>query len=129
MDFVRWLRQGSQYALRMQGRNPGFSAVVLLSLALGIGANTAVFQLLDAVRLRQSARHESSGTRRRADQGWKRGNGNFARLRFGSDISALGRHTQPAAGILRSIRHGELSTHGGRGDRDTTGDHTVDERR
>src|SRR6185295_16501489 len=52
MDFVRWLRQDLQYALRLQGRHPGFSAVVLLSLALGIGANAAIFQLLDAVRLR-----------------------------------------------------------------------------
>ena len=52
MDFVHRLRQDLQYALRLQARNPGFSAVVLLSLALGIGANTAIFQLLDAVRLR-----------------------------------------------------------------------------
>jgi putative ABC transport system permease protein len=44
----RDLRHGARL-LRM---NPGFAAVAILSLALGVGANTAIFQLLDAVRLR-----------------------------------------------------------------------------
>src|SRR5947208_16864967 len=40
------------YAARMLRTNPAFAIVAILSLALGIGANTAIFQLIDVVRLR-----------------------------------------------------------------------------
>ncbi|HEX6737117.1 MAG TPA: hypothetical protein VF310_02485 [Vicinamibacteria bacterium] len=46
------LRQDLHFALRALGRTPGFTAVVVATLALGIGANSAVFGLMDQVLLR-----------------------------------------------------------------------------
>ena len=52
LSLVDSLWQDLRYGARVLRLNPGFAAVAILSLALGVGANSAIFQLLDAVRLR-----------------------------------------------------------------------------
>lgn len=55
MNTLGWLDstlRDVRFGLRVLLRQPGFAAVAILSLALGVGANTAIFQLIDTVRLR-----------------------------------------------------------------------------
>ncbi|CAA9301682.1 MAG: Acidobacterial duplicated orphan permease (function unknown) [uncultured Gemmatimonadaceae bacterium] len=72
------LRQDLAYAWRQLGRSRGFTAAAVLTLALGIGATTAIFTVVDAVVLRPLPFDEPSRVVRfratSANAGWEKGN-------------------------------------------------------
>src|SRR5215469_13076045 len=80
------LWQDLRYGLRQLRFTPGFTIIAVLTLALGIGANTAIFQLIDSIRLRSIPVQdpETLATVRIADRNWGSGSfsGRYSQLTF-----------------------------------------------
>ncbi len=100
------LQEGAQdlrYALRMLRRNPGFTAVAVLSLALGIGANTAIFTLIESTLLRPiSVKHPERLrllTWREQEGGWVAPNVGYLSSTFGSIYEQV---QTPGGGIMHT---------------------------
>src|SRR5215475_2820467 len=88
--------QDLRYGVRMLGKRPGFTAVVTLTLALGIGVNTAIFTLIDIVFHPLPVKDPDAVV----EIFWRRNVFSF------SDYLYLRDHTQVLSGLTASASHG-----------------------
>ena len=93
---MRSLFQDLRYGFRGLRRNPGFTAVTVLTLALGIGANTAIFTFVNSILLRPLPYPNPDRIVALFEVNYKGGNMNLADPNF-NDLRALNRSLQAAA--------------------------------
>ena len=69
---MNWLRLDLRFTLRTLGKKPGFATVIVLTLALGIGAGTAIFSVMNAVILQPLPFREPDRRRWASESRWER---------------------------------------------------------
>ncbi len=110
--------QDLKFGIRQLRLSPGFALVGILSLGLGIGANTAIFQLIDALRLRAMpvSKPEQLATVHIKDRNW--GVRKFLQLVRGADVSdvAAGRAAADVTCANRGVGPGHVQPREGRRD-------------
>src|SRR5207253_1970987 len=78
IPWIETLGKDTRYALRGLRRSPGFAAAAVLSLALGIGANTAIFSLFHTLVLRMlPVSHAEELVSMTTTGGWSRGTSSY----------------------------------------------------
>jgi hypothetical protein len=111
---MRGLWQDLRYGLRMLGRNPSFTAVAVITLALGIGANTAIFSLVDGFLLRGLAVPNSGQL---VSLGFWRGRGDTVGVFSYPDLKDVGKQMQGSMEVfayrfgIDGLSHGGQAEH------------------
>ncbi len=106
LDAMETLFSDIRYAIRSLLKRPGFSAIIVLTLTLGIGANTAIFTVTNAVMLRVLPVRDPQQLVILSDpdsQGWRKGSETETRTLFSyHEFEWLRDHNQVFSGIFAS---------------------------